>query len=389
MRAAGHGALGVLGAMAASGFAATTSSATPTPLLGSARSALRYNGSDLVILRPVCDGIVAVRLPCGVGIGWARAGIVTVRLPCGVGIGWARAGGCRRGRGFVGAATKGIRVAVEVCGKAEPPIELEADFLRSSVDVAVGSGDLPDDPAQMQLGSRGQGLSSGKDGLGERGMVPSCRLTKGIHKQRGRDRRGVTERVACLAPPRLTALVTIPSLSGMRGQGAARCVQERDVQPGVGGGARVPCGRADVVPRPVRRREIAGGRMGAAGRRGGCPGERTRLPPTGAAKVSGLSRGVKLPAPQPVAVGTGCACVGGDFRLLPSQALGNNAGRPTTGATPGCRLHRGRRWATTACSGVGVRRSRRPRHRPARLRLGGSTARAHAGVAGVRGHRWT
>ncbi|OLP91689.1 hypothetical protein AK812_SmicGene26607 [Symbiodinium microadriaticum] len=91
-------------------------------------------------------------------------------------------GGCRRGRGFVGAATKGIRVAVEVCGKAKPPIELEADFLRSSVDVAVGSGDLPDDPAQMQLGSRGQGLSSSKDGLGERGMVPGCRLTKGIQK---------------------------------------------------------------------------------------------------------------------------------------------------------------------------------------------------------------
>ena len=176
------GRWGLPGAMAASASATTTSSATPAPLLGSARSALRYNGSDLVILRPVCDGIVAVRLPCGVGIGWARAGIVTVRLPCGVGIGWARAGGCRRGRGFVGAATKGIRVAVEVCGKAKPPIELEADFLRSSVDVAVGSGDLPDDPAQMQLGSRGQGLSSSKDGLGERGMVPGCRLTKGIQK---------------------------------------------------------------------------------------------------------------------------------------------------------------------------------------------------------------
>ena len=106
--------------MFASASATTTSSATPAPLRGSAWSALRYNGSDLVILRPVCDGIVAVRLPYGVGIGWARAGIVTIRLPCGVGIGWARAGGCRRGRGFVGAATKGIRVAVEVCGKAEP-----------------------------------------------------------------------------------------------------------------------------------------------------------------------------------------------------------------------------------------------------------------------------
>ena len=48
------------------------------------------------------------------------------------------------------------------------------------MDVAVGSGDLPDDPAQMQLGSRGQGLSCGKYGLGERGMVPGCCLTKGI-----------------------------------------------------------------------------------------------------------------------------------------------------------------------------------------------------------------
>jgi len=28
-------------------------------------------------------------------------------------------------------------------------------------------------------------------------------------------------------------------------------------------------------------------------------------------------------------------------------------------------------------------------HRPARLRLGGSAVRVHAGVAGVRGHRWT
>lgn len=149
------GRWGLPGAMAASASATTTSSATPAPLLGSARSALRYNGSDLVILRPVCDGIVAVRLPYGVGSGWARAGIVTVRLPRRVGIEGARAGGCRRGRGFVGAATKGIRVAVEVCGKAEPPIELQADFLRPSVDVAVGSGDLPDDPAQMQLGSRG------------------------------------------------------------------------------------------------------------------------------------------------------------------------------------------------------------------------------------------
>ena len=40
----------------------------------------RPERAPIVILRPVCDGIVAVRLPYGVGIGWARAGIVTVRL---------------------------------------------------------------------------------------------------------------------------------------------------------------------------------------------------------------------------------------------------------------------------------------------------------------------
>ena len=62
------------GAMSASASATTTSS-TRAPLLGSAGSALRYYGSDLVILRPVCDGIVAVRLAYGVGIGWARASI--------------------------------------------------------------------------------------------------------------------------------------------------------------------------------------------------------------------------------------------------------------------------------------------------------------------------
>ena len=352
------GRWGLPGAMAASASATTTSSATPAPLLGSARSALRYNGSDLVILRPVCDGIVAVRLPCGVGIGWARAGIVTVRLPCGVGIGWARAGGCRRGRGFVGAATKGIRVAVEVCGKAKPPIELEADFLRSSVDVAVGSGDLPDDPAQMQLGSRGQGLSSSKDGLGERGMVPGCRLTKGIQKQRARDRRSVTERVACM-PRATTADSARHDPKPQRHAGTGR----RALRAGAGRTARSWWGSAGPL-RAGRRRTTAHALARDRWRAHRGSRQARRLPwRADAVAAHRRSKGVRSEpwrqTPSPATGGSRdrvCLRRGG-LRLLPSQALGNNAGRPTTGATPGCRLHRGRRWATTACSGVGVRRS--------------------------------
>ena len=87
-----------------------------------------------------------------------------------------------------------------------------------------------------------------------------CRLTKGIQKEGGRERRRVTERVACLAP-QLTALVKIPSLNGMRGKGAARCVQEREVLEERGSHA--------VGPTSCHGPDLAGGRIGAAGRRGG------------------------------------------------------------------------------------------------------------------------
>ena len=106
--------------------AAATPSASPTPLLGSARGALRNNGSDLVVGR--VEALVTVRLPC--------------TKVCS---GGTRASRCRRDRRFVVAA-KRIRKAVEVRSKTEPPIQLQTHFLRSCVDVAFDRSELTNDP---------------------------------------------------------------------------------------------------------------------------------------------------------------------------------------------------------------------------------------------------